>query len=121
MNKSAALLLLCLLPLLSCQGQIDQKTIDDLKAGVSQITSELGPVAGNLTDKASSGASAVFKYEYKVFTIDSAQSDQEFESILNQLGSERWDCYSQLATQNGIRITCRKIPYAIIRSLMGAM
>jgi hypothetical protein len=110
-----------LIHLCGCQDPIDQQTLDEMKSKVSNLSSQIAPIAGSISEKATDGAQAVFKIEYRVETIQTPYSGQTVERRLNELGAERWDCFSILQTQDGIRITCKKIPYSMIRSLIGAM
>ena len=114
-----AFIISCSLAFSACKDHISGQSLDEIKGSLSQISKELAPVASGLTDQAALGASYVFNYEYKVITIPAADSDASLEAALNQLGAERWDCFSIMPTGNTVRITCKKIPYALARSLIG--
>jgi hypothetical protein len=117
--------LLLLFPLASCD-QVDnetvdklasdlQKTLDDVKRGVDQLTPHVESAASNAGTTTSEEFRKLFIFEYKVMEIKHSVSVPELEATLNVLGRERWECYTVQSTSDGLRLFLKRRPESYFR------
>lgn len=58
----------------------------------------------------------LFRFEYKVVTLTADQEDdQKLEAYLNQLGQDRWECFSIERMMGELRLYCRRRPKTYLR------
>ncbi len=107
--------------LAGCDHPTTQDALTQLQGGLNEAKQQIGPVADNVSSLTSEQLGKVIRYEYKVLTLPQNASLQEMESILSVAGAERWECFSVVPNQSGHTVFCKRLPYAILRSLLRFM
>lgn len=107
--------------LLSCDHPTTKDALNQIQGGYDQAKEQLGPVADNVSTMTSEQLNKVIRYEYRVMTIPAGTTPQATEAILAEAGQERWECFSVVPGQNGLTVFCKRLPYALLRSLLKFM
>lgn len=110
-------LIVTIVSLFGCDHPTTKEAITQIQGGFDQI----GPVADNVSTMTSEQINKVIRYEYKVLTVPAGASVSEIEASLSTAGQERWDCFSVVPNQSGLTVFCKRLPYALLRSILRFM
>lgn len=61
----------------------------------------------------------VFAVEYLVVELKSDINLGDLQNKLSEMGKERWDCFSQISSQEHLRLLCKRRPISALRTLIG--
>ena len=89
-------------------------TLHDAKRLLEQ---KLDPVAEDWQAKTSKEIEKLFALEYRVVTLDAELDSDAIEAELNDLGKERWECFSIRPDTKGLRVYCKRRPRSYLRYL----
>ena len=121
-------LFLCLCLLSSCDGNSEtEKKVDRVASQIgNQIvdqTNRLGeliPSKDEIKKSSNEQIEKTFAIEYRVVDIKADSSAEQTQTLLNDLGKERWDCFSITSEKEGSRLLCKRRPLSALRALIGA-
>lgn len=94
-----------------------QKVLEDGYDGAKKHVDYLTTQGKGMSEKASKEFEKIFVFEYKVATFPFDTSHQAMEAGLNQLGKERWECFSAMTVGNDLRLTCKRRPETVLKYL----
>ena len=109
---------------LCCQACDHPKTQDALRGiqgSFNDAAKQFGPVADGVSSLTTEQLNKLGLIEYKVINISSNYSSTDMERILSKAGEERWDCFSVVATTNGLNVFCRRVPYSLLKEALRFM
>ena len=75
----------------------------------------MAPDNGEAGQMAEAEVEKLFAFEYKVVSLSQAQSSQQLEAALNQLGKDRWECFQVVQMQDGDSLICKRAPKTYLR------
>ncbi len=112
---------LIVIALTSCDHPRTKDTLNQIQGGYDEAKLQIGPVAENVTSLTSEQINKIIRYEYKVITLPASSTSEEMEGVLSSIGQERWECFSVIPSEATLKVFCRRLPYALLRSLLRFM
>jgi len=91
--------------------------LDSLGDGLRGVSSNVGPQAEALHSRTKEEFEKLFRWEYRVVDLSGALSAPEFESKLEELGREGWDCFSIAPHAENVRVSCKRHPQSAMSYL----
>lgn len=113
--------LIFLIAFTACDHPATEKAMQGIQGGLDQAQQQLDslkPVAEDVSQKTQEQVNKVVRFEYKVVALPSDVTSEQLETTLNTLGMERWECFSILPREKGVTVSCRRVPYALLRSML---
>lgn len=87
------------------------KAMDDAASALR----EAAPAQQDVEDAASSEWRKLSSIEYRVLEMDDDLSAAQMGAMLQQLGAERWSCFSIVPVNNKLRAFCTRRPESYLR------
>ncbi|MBX7138192.1 MAG: hypothetical protein K1X83_09420 [Oligoflexia bacterium] len=85
-----------------------QAEIDALLKSAGKTVEGITPDTTDLQRSTSEEINKIFVIEYKVVELSASASANEIEKVLNELGSQRWECFDTATTDTGIRLMLKR-------------
>ena len=120
---------LCLLcPLFGCDGKSEtEKKVGRVASQISDEfadqTNKLGkliPSSDEIKKSSNEEIERAFAIEYRVVEVKTDLTADQTQSLLAELGKERWDCNLMIAKAESSRLLCKRRPLSTLRTLIDA-
>ncbi len=102
--------------------QSDTPEVSQLKDEVHKLVertsdalNQLAPKKDALVGKANDEVDKLFAFEYIVHDLPIKASSDELSTTLNDLGKERWECFSVVDNIDGKQLLCKRRPQSYLR------
>lgn len=116
----AKLLILTILFFCGCDRRASDAW-ESVQSSLDTVNKQIAPVADSVTSMTSEQLSNVIKFEYRVVRFPADYSPAQIEAGLNEIGKDRWECFSAVTNEAGTTLYCKRIPYALLRYFLKVM